>query len=112
MPTYCYRRGRRVVERVFSMKERPESIVIGGKVFRRDRASEFAGVFVAPHAGWPIECVASGVNPDQAGELRDYLAKKGVPTEVSAEGNPIYRDARHRRKALKARGMHDNASFF
>lgn len=112
MPTYCYRRGRRVVERVFSVRERPESILIDGRVFKRDRASEFGSVSVPSHAGWPIECVASGVNPDQAGELRDYLKKKGVPTEVSADGNPIYRDSNHRRKALKARGFHDNASFF
>jgi len=112
MPTYCYRRGKRVVSRVFSIAERPETIRIGGRVYRRDRATEFAGTFVAPHAGWPIECVASGVNPCQAGELRDYLARKGVPTEVSEDGNPIYRDAAHRRKALKARGMHDKASFF
>lgn len=112
MPTYCYRRGRRVVERTFSVRERPETITIKGLTYRRDRAAEFSGVSVPSHSGWPIECVASGVHPDQAGELRDYLAKKGVPTEVSADGNPIYRDARHRRKALKARGFHDNASFF
>ena len=31
MPTYCYRRGRRVVERVFSVRERPESILIDGR---------------------------------------------------------------------------------
>lgn len=112
MPTYCYRRGRRVVERTFSVAERPEKIVVGGKTFLRDRAAEFSGVFVAPHSGWPIECVASGVNPSQANELREYLAKKGVPTEVSEDGNPIYRDSSHRKKALKARGFHDNASFF
>ena len=112
MPTYCYRRGRHVVERVFSVKDRPDEITINGQTYKRDRAAEFRGVSVPSHAGWPIECVASGVNPDQAGELRDYLARKGVPTEVSADGNPIYRDARHRRKALKARGLHDKASYF
>lgn len=110
MPMYCYSNGDDVIQRWFPMSHHPKSIRHKGKTYVRDLSAERP--FVAPHAGWPIECVASGVNPDQAGELRDYLAKKGVPTEVSADGNPIYRDARHRRKALKARGMHDNASFF
>ena len=76
------------------------------------KLQEAEAVGVPASKGWPLECYASGVAPDQAGELRDYLAKKGVPTEVSADGNPIYRDAAHRRKALKARGLHDKASFF
>ena len=29
MPTYCYRRGEKVVTRVFSVAERPQSIMIG-----------------------------------------------------------------------------------
>jgi hypothetical protein len=58
-----------------------------------------------------MECVASGVAPSQAQELRDYYRRHGVPTEVTADGNPIYRNAAHRRKALKVRGMHDKASF-
>ena len=61
--------------------------------------------------GWPMTCFASGVNAAQAGELRDHLAKSGVPTEVTPDGDPVYRDANHRRKALKARGLHDKNSF-
>lgn len=111
MPTYCYRSGARVIERVFPVASRPEEFEAGGRVWRRDRAAEFACVYVPPHAGWPIECVASGVHPAQAGELRECLARKGVPTEVTADGNPVYRDAAHRRRALRARGLHDRASF-
>jgi hypothetical protein len=110
MPMYAFRCGKRLVTRSFPVSERPKSIEIDGRVYKRSYADERPGVPAT--AGWPIECYASGVNPDQAGELRDYLAKKGVPTEVSADGNPIYRDASHRRKALKARGLHDRASYF
>ncbi len=76
---------------------------------KRDFAAENAGV--PAKKGWPMTCVASGVNAAQAGELRDLLEKKGVPTEVTPDGDPVYRDANHRRKALKARGLVDKQSF-
>lgn len=109
MPTYAFRNGRHVVTRMFRIADRPDHIVVRGKVFKRSLADERPGV--PSSAGWPIECVASGVCPDQAGELREFYRKHGVPTEVSADGNPIYRNAAHRRKALKVRGLHDNSSY-
>jgi len=109
MPTYCYRRGEKVVTRVFSVAERPQSIMIGGKEYVRSFADERPGV--PSTKGWPLECVASGVHPSQAGELREFYRKNGCPTEVSEDGNPIYRDATHRRKALKLRGFKDKASY-
>jgi hypothetical protein len=56
-------------------------------------------------------CCASGVHASQAGELRDYLSSRGVPTEVTAEGDPVYVSAKHRKKALKARGLFDKSAF-
>ena len=109
MPTYCYRRGEKVVTRVFSVAERPQSIMIGGKEYVRSFADERPGV--PSTKGWPLECVASGVHPSQAGELREFYRKNGCPTVVSEDGNPIYRDATHRRKALKLRGFKDKASY-
>ena len=109
MPTYCYRRGEKVVTRVFSVAERPRSIMIGGKEYVRSFADERPGV--PSTKGWPLECVASGVHPSQAGELREFYRKNGCPTEVSEDGNPIYRNAAHRRKALKLRGFKDKASY-
>jgi hypothetical protein len=111
MPTYCYRRGRRVVERVFSVRDRPETITVKGLVYKRDRASEFGGVSVPSSAGWPMECLASGVHASQAGELRKFFSDHGCPTEVTADGNPVYRSAAHRKKALKLRGFRDNSSY-
>jgi hypothetical protein len=110
MPTYCYRTRRgRVIERVFPIGKQPRKIIVGKEVARRDFHAESVGVPATK--GWPMECYASGVHADQAGELRNHLAEKGVPTEVTRDGNPVYRDARHRKKALKARGMFDRASF-
>ena len=112
MPRYCYRNGRHVIERVFSVRERPDEIIVKGKTYRRDRTSEFNSIGVPSSAGWPFACEASGVNPEQAGELRRFYAEHGVPTEVNTDGNPIYRNPSHRKKALKARGMHDRSSFY
>jgi hypothetical protein len=110
MPVYCYRaRDGEVVERVFPVGEAPAKILVKGLPAARDFGAERKSIPAA--AAWPMECIASGVNANQAGELRDHFVKVGVPTEVSRDGNPIYRDAQHRRKALKARGFVDRSSF-
>lgn len=112
MPTYCYRKGKKVVQRVFSSEERPDFIIVGGQKFRRSREDEWAAQSIPVSAGWPLECVASGVAPSQADELRKFYRDHGCPTEVTKDGNPVYRNAAHRRKALKCRGFKDRSSFF
>lgn len=110
MPIYCYEtESGEVVERLFEMGSAPAEILVGSAVAKRSYRSELVGVPAT--TGWPLECYASGVHPDQAGKLRDHLKSKGVPTEVTPEGDPIYRNATHRRKALKARGLIDKASY-
>lgn len=114
MPIYCYRsrdRRRHLVTRVFSVCERPDSFVEKGVTFDRSPADEWEDVTVPSTTGWPLECVASGVHPSQAGELRKFLSDHGCPTEVTADGNPVYRSAAHRRKALKLRGFKDKSSY-
>lgn len=116
MPTYCYRsrdKQRKLITRVFSVEERPKSFKEDGRIWDRSPEDEWKGIGV-PSSVWtnPIHCVASGVHPSQRRELEDFLAKKGVPTKVDEDGNPIYTSAAHRRKALKARGMHDKSSYF
>ncbi len=111
MPTYCYEtKNGEVYERVFRMGKAPRSIMVGNCKAKRAFFAELASV--PSSAGWPMpECIASGVNPKQAGELRSFLSRKGVPTEVTKNGNPVYRSKSHRKAALKARGMHDNNSY-
>jgi len=112
MPTYCYKDDRgRVHERVFPiMAQIPKEIVTAaGKVAKRCYQAERASVPAS--SGWPMTCYASGVNAAQAAELRAHLASKGVPTEVTKDGDPVYLNAKHRRKALKARGMFDKSSY-
>jgi hypothetical protein len=110
MPTYCYTtEDRKTVERLFPAGEAPPTIMVDDKVAHRDYRAERVGVPAT--AGWPMECFASGVHASQAGELREFLDKKGVPTEVTKDGDPVYRSASHRRKALKVRGLFDRNSF-
>ena len=107
MPTYCYKsKGGVTVERQFPMGEAPESVQTddGENAFRDYRAEQ---VKVPATSGWPIECVASGVNATDAGKLRKFFKDRGCPTEVTRDGDPIYRDRAHRDRALRLRGLHD-----
>jgi len=107
---YCYRTDDGEVHSYSCrMGKAPKKIVVDGKVAMRSIVDEHKSV--PSKKGWPMTCVASGVNADQAGELRDHLQRKGVATEVTPDGDPIYRNSSHRRKALKARGLIDRSSF-
>jgi hypothetical protein len=111
MPIYCYESKRgKIFNLVFAMGQAPRVVSDPkhGDLTRCYQAERKTGPSTK---GWPLECLASGVGASQAGELRDHLARAGVPTHVTADGNPVYRDAVHRRKALKARGIVDRASF-
>jgi len=111
MPVYCYQSEKtgQIIERVFPVGQAPKSIKVCGDKAIRSFAAENVGV-PAP-GGWPMECIASGVHAEQAGELKAHFDKAGVPTEVTKDGNPVYRDSHHRKKALKARGLHDRAAY-
>jgi len=111
MPTYCFRNEKtgQVIERVFDMAGVPQIIKEGGKVFERDFQSEHVGA--PPTKGWPIECIASGVHPNQADELRSHFRKNGLNIPVTRDGNPVYADANQRRKGLKCRNLMDKASY-
>ena len=106
---YCYRCGREVRQANVPCGKAPKFIIRGKVRYMRSFRDEHKTVPAT--SGWPMEDYAAGVHADQAQELRDVRAKKGVPTDVTPEGNPIYRDAAHRRRALKARGLHDNSSY-
>jgi hypothetical protein len=107
---YCFESSRGVViEQDFAVGQAPRAISVGGVQYFRSYSAEHKSA--PPQKGWPIECYASGVHPDQAHELRRYFREAGVPTDVTSNGNPVYRDHLHRRKALKCRNIVDRASY-
>lgn len=111
MPIYCYTTiDGQTEERIFRMGEAPESINLDdGRIATRDFGAEHLPRNAG--SGWPMVCCASGVNAAQAGELRDFFSRNGCPTEVTAGGDPVYRSAEHRKKALKLRGFVDRSSY-
>ena len=102
----------RVVTHVQALRDMtplPETITLpDGAIAKR----VWSQVAAPSPRGWPMKpCVASGVQPEQAQELRDLFKKAGVPTEVTKGGAPIYTSPEHRRKALKVRGLYDRSSY-
>jgi hypothetical protein len=94
------------------MGKAPDSIVVeGDREARRDFSQEVPARGNADRPGWPIECLGSGVNAGQAQELRDFFKKHNFDCAVSDDGNPIYRDSVHQKKALKLRGFRNKKSF-
>jgi hypothetical protein len=121
MPTYVFGTANgEIVDREYPRDQIPEEIRVNGRKARRRRDLELGDYFVKGtktpvrrgHSTWPMNpCVASGVQPWQAQELRDFHKKHGISAEVNDDGDPIYTSAKQREKALKARGMFDKASF-
>jgi hypothetical protein len=97
-------------DRPISAEAPPVEIEREGVTFRRSYRAERAGVPATQ--GWPMTCFASGVNAEQADDLRAEFKKHGLDVEVTKDGDPIYRDAAHRKKALRARGFVDRLSFY
>lgn len=62
MSVYCYTDGEEIVSRWFPMGRAPKSFRRDGRTFRRDYTAEAVGIPAS--AGWPLTCVASGVNPE------------------------------------------------
>jgi len=108
MPVYCYsNKDGDVIEKHYPVGKAPE-MLRGG--YERDFGVE--GASVPATKGWPMECLGSGVNAEQGQELGQFLGKRGIPTEITPDGNPIYRNSSHRRKALQARNLVDKGSFY
>ncbi len=111
MTTYCYTtEDGRTADFLFPMGEAPESVGFkDGSIAKRDLSAEHR-----PHkagGGWPMTCYASGVNPNQAQELRNFYKKHGFRCDVKDSGDPVYESLSHRKAALKLRNLHDKHSF-
>lgn len=53
----------------------------------------------------PIYSDAAAVHPSQVNEAIEDAKKKGVPTDFTADGRPIFTSSRHFRKYCKAYGF-------
>jgi len=107
---YCYETSDgEIIELNFPVGTAPKSVMVGKQRVFRSFSAEHKSV--PPTTGWPITCFASGVNAAQAPELREHYRKHGVNVEVTSDGDPVYKNAQQRRKALKCRNMVDRSSY-
>ncbi len=116
MPIYCFRCPKcdNTFEEVRRVKdyEAPAVCLDCDCDAWRDLRVEHSGIRDSGCAAWPKYCDASGVHPDQIPEAREHLRSRGVPTDFLPDGRAVYTSRGHRKKALKAVGMHDrNAGY-
>ena len=111
MLTYCYTtEDGRTEDHSFPVGTAPVAVNFkDGSVAKRDYAAEHRPLRAG--GGWPMTCYASGVNPNQAQELRDFYKKHGFRCDVNSSGDPVYESSSHRKAALKLRNLHDKNSF-
>ena len=85
--------------------KRPESITVDGASLVYDVCLNFPGG-VSP-AGYPFDCYALGVHPDQRESAMRKCAEAGVPTEYNESGDPVIRNPGHYRAFKKQQGFFD-----
>lgn len=56
---------------------------------------------------WPMTSQGAAVHPDQIPEAMESARKKGVPTDFTPTGEPIFTGREHRKRYLHAYGYHD-----
>lgn len=107
MPVYAYvNDAGDVIEEIHRIGKAPKRVTRKGVKYVRAIAVEHSGFKDTP-GNYPMRTDVEGVHPSQAKELSDYLAEKGVPTQVYSDGTVRWESRGHRREYLKARGMID-----
>ena len=95
--------------RVITVKDGEVTSVEGNTTPRRGKPSTLdVGTFGQSSGGWPMECDATGVNPDQIESAMAADAKKGVSIEYNREtGAAIYADSAQRKNHCESLGIAD-----
>ena len=62
-------------------------------------------------AKWPIISDSAGVHPLQLEEVREGARARGVPTEFTDDGSPVFTSLEHRRRYMKIQQMHDRSGY-
>ena len=90
MPCYTYvTDDGEHIERVCSVREYQAEIVLeDGRVAKRNYKVDFSTLNRPSPAAWPMKpCISTGVNANQAQELRDFYKKNNLPIEVTKSGD-------------------------
>ena len=114
MPTYCFKLESDGTPLEFTcsvadmeaMANRDGSFSLPQGKARRDYEAEHGGAKCG-QAGWPMWSDGAGVHPAQANDTMEYLRSRGVSAEINSEGQVKMESQSHRRRVLKALGLHD-----
>tara|TARA_Y100000310_G_scaffold147940_1_gene147223 strand:- start:12450 stop:12833 length:384 start_codon:yes stop_codon:yes gene_type:complete len=119
MPIYCYKthdgEGHQIQMTADHMvrRQREDGTITleDGRTATRDMTAEWGGR--SKIGGWPMECNASGVQPEDIPEAQAELAEAGVHCDFNKKtGDPVYTSRAHRKECLRAIGMYDrNAGY-
>ena len=61
---------------------------------------------------WPMASVAAGVSPEEVPEMMKYDREKGIPTEYTNDGDPVFTSREHRKRYCEAHELFDrNAGY-
>ena len=117
---YCFRdeKTNKTMEMVWTVAQMEKNTLNNGTyvdnegvVWVRDHAVEMG--MPSSCGTWPMRSDGAGVHPSQIGKAMETASKMGVPTSFDAKtGQAIFESRAHRKKYLKAHGMHDrNAGY-
>ena len=115
MPVYRYKsEAGEEFERFFRIKEAPDEIFVEGVEYVKQIELGTGRVIVKSHNGvggnpcstWPRESSAMGVAAEQVPEAMAEDRRKGVPTDYTADGDPILTSPGHEKQYMKAHGFH------
>ena len=107
MPVYLYRTTDGTIHACHChIGTAPKRLRVGDEWAKRDIPAEHSG-HITTNSNYPMKCEGSGVAISQIAEARNILKVQGTSADFTSDGRPIYTSAVHRKKCLKAFGLHD-----
>jgi hypothetical protein len=114
MPLYSYSNDERehTVQKYYSMKDDiPREIEHEGATYFRDIGADHSKVRHYPGC-WPQVSTAFGIPPEDIAKAKDAAKRDGFDIDFTPEGNAIFRDRAHRKRACGLFGYYDrNAGY-
>lgn len=101
---FVYDKAAQAVVEITAAEHLAQCAEITADVAARSEPLDFhgGGYRRADPAAWPRVSDTMGCHPAQIRAEQEELAKHGVQTDYTREGQPIFRDQAHRRKHMEA----------
>lgn len=120
MPGYIYTNPdtgerKRLIMSVSEMLRRTkkwdgDAIEIDGVVWDRCISCEHEKVR-SYSKGWPMVSESAGTHPDEVPKMMEEARRRGVNLNYTSDGAAIFENSAHRKRAMKALGLHDRQGY-